>query len=114
MLIDILFYRVVNHFNDLLSPEGVELLDIDEFKYSSRLWRYWMTQENTNFASELANRKGVVNAWSELFYKLFGFSNYTLAAIFKLIDDKLPKEKEAWALETTTILKEKLLVRIFL
>lgn len=83
--------KVVSHFHNLTGTE-VTLVRLKGVEYSSRLWRFWMTQEPANFSYLLGNSKEV-NPWIELFKKLTGQSEYTMASIFSLIDTILPKEK---------------------
>lgn len=91
--------------------EIVQKLSVEEFRWSHQIWRYWLSQEGMNFANEMTNRQGELNAWSELLKKLCGMSNCTMAAIYKLFDDQiLPPVNEQWARETTKTLKENLLV----
>lgn len=83
--------RVVSHFYDI-SGNDVQLVKLKGAENSSKLWRYWMTQEPGNFNSLLGNSKEV-NPLIELFKKLTGQSEYTLASIYSLIDSILPAEK---------------------
>lgn len=102
--------KTVNHFESLKDGEAVHNLELEEFRYSHRLWRYWMTQEGVDFAREITDGQGKANAFTELFKKLCGTSDYTLAAILKLFYDIMPGEKEQWAKTTTAKLKEALIV----
>lgn len=99
---------------DAESSEGVPKHYYHEgFKHMYSLWRYWMTQEKDNFAKTLANNEGEVNGLIELFKKLFGMSDYTLAAIMKLIDDQvLPPVDKEWAEKLTKELKDDLVAKL--
>lgn len=59
---------------------------------TGKLWRYWMTREPANFNRLLGNG-AALNPFIELFKKLFGSSEFTMAAIYSLIDGILPSEK---------------------
>lgn len=83
--------RVVNHFYDITGRD-VEFLKLKGAEASSKLWRYWMTQEPGDFGYLLGNSKEV-NPLTELGKKLAGQSDYTLASIYSLIDSILPAEK---------------------
>ncbi|KAJ0174835.1 hypothetical protein K1T71_009943 [Dendrolimus kikuchii] len=83
------------------------------FSYMYSLWRYWMTKETGSFSELLANNNGKVYGVIELIKKLFGLSEYTLAAIFKLIDDQvLPAVNKDWAEQLTKQLKDDLLSKL--
>ncbi|KAL7729072.1 hypothetical protein ACLKA6_019900 [Drosophila palustris] len=85
-------YKVRKHFENL-SGQEVQLAKVPETQLTSKMWRYWMTQEPANFNQLLGN--GVeLNPFVELFKKLLGQSDYSMAAIYSLIDGVLPKEKE--------------------
>lgn len=106
-----LMRRVVNGLIDE-SPDvedKVINLEVPDLQYSTRLWLYWMTQEPSKFAYELANREGEVSAWAELLKTLIGQSQFSLAAVLKLVADKLFKENEQWAQEVTASLRRQLL-----
>lgn len=83
--------KVVTHFYDI-SGKDVQFVKLKGAETSSKLWRYWMTQEPGNFGYMLGNSKEV-NPLIELGKKLFGQSDYTLASIYSLIDSILPAEK---------------------
>lgn len=83
--------KVVSHFYDI-SGSDVQLVKLKGAETSSKLWRYWMTEEPGNFNAMLGNSKEV-NPLIELFKKLAGQSEYTLASIYSLIDSILPAEK---------------------
>ncbi|CRK86482.1 CLUMA_CG000150, isoform A [Clunio marinus] len=83
--------KVVQHFYSI-TGEVVNFVKLKGAEASSKLWRYWMTQEPGNFNQMLGNSKEV-NPIIELIKKLAGQSDYTLAAIYSLIDSILPAEK---------------------
>lgn len=101
-------FRVVDHFGELCSemPQKVRLANTE---YTSRMWRYWMTQEPANFNNLLGNGKRL-NVFVEVAKKLVGTSQFTLAAIYSLIDAILPQEKEAKVKEYTRKCDEELTV----
>ena len=83
--------KVVKHFYDI-SGCDVTFVKLKGAENSSKLWRYWMTQEPADFAYLLGNSK-TVNPFIEVAKKAIGQSDFTLAAIFSLIDSILPAEK---------------------
>lgn len=94
------------HFQKLTGQE-VRLAKLPNLELSGKMWRYWMTQEPANFAKLLGN--GVdLNPYVELFKKLIGQSEFTMAAIYSLIDTLLPKEKERLILSATETCKKAL------
>lgn len=75
------------------------------------MWRYWMTQEPADFNLLLGN--GVkLNPLLELSKKLIGQSDYTMASIYSLIDELLPKENADKMKELTRRCDEELSVWI--
>lgn len=82
--------KVVKHFYNI-SGCDVQLVNLKGAEKSSKLWRYWMTQEPASFSYLLGN-SSEVNPFIELGKKLIGKSDYTLASIFSLIDAILPAE----------------------
>ncbi|KAL7039566.1 hypothetical protein ACKWTF_000027 [Chironomus riparius] len=83
--------KVVSHFHNLTGTD-VQKVKLKGVEYTSKLWRYWMTQEPAEFCYLLGNSKKL-NPLVELIKKLTGQSEYTMASIFSLIDGILPKEK---------------------
>lgn len=80
------------------------------FSYCTSLWRHAMSKETENFAKLLTNNMDEANGLVELGKKLLGRSDYTLAAILKLIDDQLlPRTAPAWAEGLTQALSEDLI-----
>lgn len=88
-----IMYNVRKHFESLTGKE-VRLAKLPETQLTGKMWRYWMTQEPANFNQLLGN--GVeLNPFVELFKKLLGQGEYSMAAIYSLLDSILPKENEA-------------------
>lgn len=85
-------YKIRKHFQSLTGEE-VKLAELPNLDLTGKMWRYWMTQEPADFNKLLGNGEEL-NPFVELFKKLIGQSNFTLAAIYSLIDSLLPKEKE--------------------
>ncbi|XP_070504292.1 fatty-acid amide hydrolase 2 isoform X1 [Chironomus tepperi] len=83
--------KVVSHFHNLTGTD-VQQVKLKGLEYTSKLWRYWMTQEPADFGYLLGNSKKL-NPLVELTKKIAGQSEYTMASIFSLIDGILPKEK---------------------
>lgn len=99
-------YQVRRHFQDITGEEP-KLAHLPNLELSGKMWRYWMTQEPANFNQLLGN--GVdLNPFVELFKKVMGKSEFTMAAIYSLIDSLLPKEKEALIKEATIQCKQSL------
>lgn len=73
------------------------------------MWRYWMTQELDDFNLTLGNGKRL-NPFVELAKKLACMSEYTLGALFSIIDETLPKEKADKIKEITRKCDEELTV----
>ena len=69
-----------------------------------------MTKEPYQFKDELGNREKNISVVEECLKKAIGKSEYTLAAIFKLIDHYLPQEKAKWAELQTEKLRHEILV----
>lgn len=101
--------KAVNYLQEE-SKKPCEKVTLDGMRYSYRLWRYWLAKEPYQFEDELGNREKQVNVFRELPLKLLGKSDFTLAAIFKLIDHYLPKEDSIWAEATTETLKRDIMV----
>uniref|UniRef100_A0A1B0C2K6 Uncharacterized protein n=1 Tax=Glossina palpalis gambiensis TaxID=67801 RepID=A0A1B0C2K6_9MUSC len=90
-------------------PRGkeVQLLKLPGIEYSHKLWRYWMTQETSEFSKLLGNGTKV-NPFLEILKKLVGKSEFTMAAIYGLINSVLPPEKEEKMREITSKMKRTL------
>ncbi|XP_030768157.1 fatty-acid amide hydrolase 2-A [Sitophilus oryzae] len=107
----LIFKRTVNHFKEIcdIKPEG---LHFEDLKYTTKLWKYWMSQEGSNFKNDINDRQGEVNViWEALKHFTFG-GDYTTATIFNLINSLMKKVDEKWAIETTNTLKEALLTKL--
>ncbi|XP_060804794.1 fatty-acid amide hydrolase 2 isoform X2 [Amyelois transitella] len=80
------------------------------FNHMYSLWRHAMTKEVDSFPKLLANNNGEAKAIVELPKKLLGLSQFTLAAILKLVDEQiLPQVNKEWAEQLTEELKQDLL-----
>lgn len=99
-------YKVRQHFQNITGEE-VKLAELPKLEITGKMWRYWMTQEPANFNKLLGNGADL-NPFVELFKKLLGKSEFTMAAIYSLIDSLLPKEKEHMIREATTQCKQAL------
>ncbi|XP_035728447.1 fatty-acid amide hydrolase 2-like [Vespa mandarinia] len=100
--------KAVDHFEEI--AKSVTKIKIPGSEYSFRLWRYWMTQEDTDFKADITNRTSRANAVSEIRKFVSGTSEITFAALLKLIDeDLLPKEDPEWARSVTINMKKYLL-----
>lgn len=98
--------KVVNHFSNI-SENPVKCVKLNGTEYTSKLWRYWMTQEPANYSELLGN--GVeVNPIMELLKKLTFQSEFSLSAIYSLIDSLLPKENARKMRDITKKLEEEL------
>ncbi|XP_075145388.1 fatty-acid amide hydrolase 2 [Haematobia irritans] len=87
-----LMNEIRKHFANITGKE-VQLAKLPNLELSGKMWRYWMTQEPANFNQLLGNGCDL-NPFVELFKKLIGQSEFTLAAIYSLIDSLLPQDKE--------------------
>ncbi|XP_055375777.1 fatty-acid amide hydrolase 2 [Condylostylus longicornis] len=92
-------FKVCEHFYELTGSK-VTLAELPGIEKTANMWRYWMTQEPADFNALLGN--GVtLNPFVELGKKLIGKSEFTMAAIYSLIDAILPKENETKIREVT-------------
>lgn len=98
--------RVVGHFQTI-APGGVKKVTLTGTEKTSNMWRYWMTKEPATFSKLLGNGKQV-SPLVELVKKLFGYSDYTWASIYSLIDSILPKENVDKMLEITRLCDQEL------
>ncbi|XP_067622087.1 fatty-acid amide hydrolase 2 [Eurosta solidaginis] len=101
-----LMFKICQHFKTLTGNE-VKLANLPNLEMSGKMWRYWMTQEPANFNKLLGNG-ATLNPYIELFKKLLGRSEFTMAAIYSLIDALLPAEKEQQIRDATKNCKETL------
>eukprot|EP00099_Drosophila_melanogaster_P023593 NP_651400.1 uncharacterized protein Dmel_CG5112 [Drosophila melanogaster] len=97
-------YKIRKHF-EAVSGKDVRHADLPYTKLTGKMWRYWMTQEPANFNLLLGNG-AELNPFVELFKKILGQSDYSMAAIYGLIDSVLPKEKEKLMREATAKCKK--------
>lgn len=91
--------KVTDHF-ERITGQPVQLVKLSGLEKSSKLWRYWMTQEPQMFSKLLGNGKEL-SPLVELTKKLCGMSEYSLAAVFSLVDSILPQE-DAYKMKTIT------------
>lgn len=100
--------RVLAHLEELtgVQPEEVRLPCTE---HTSRMWRYWMTQEPADFNKLLGNGRSL-NGLVELAKYVFGCCEFTLASIYSLLQDMLPAENEARMKEYTRQCDEELTV----
>ncbi|CAH1980401.1 unnamed protein product [Acanthoscelides obtectus] len=103
------FAGAVNYFNGLCDTPPKEIA-FDGFKYGTKLWKYWMTQEpNTNFKRDIMNREREAQPWIEIFKFLTGRGDFTASTILNFVNDMLPTAKDDWARETTEKLSKQIL-----
>jgi fatty acid amide hydrolase 2 len=67
----------VNHFSNI-SDSPIERVDLAGTESSTKMWRFWMTQEPADFNTLLGNGKKL-NAFAEIFKQITMNSDYTLA-----------------------------------
>ncbi|XP_045774675.1 fatty-acid amide hydrolase 2-like [Maniola jurtina] len=80
------------------------------FNHSFALWRHAMSKEADCFAALLTDNQGEANGLAELGKKIVGASEFTLAAIIKLLDDQvMPAVPAAWADDLTQQLRDDLI-----
>ncbi|XP_026669099.1 LOW QUALITY PROTEIN: fatty-acid amide hydrolase 2-like [Ceratina calcarata] len=104
--------KAVRHFKEVTG--SATKIKIPGSKYSYRLWRFWMTQESVDYKTSITNGKYRASAVCELWKLMRGKSDFTLAAIIKLIDeDILPKENAEWAKSVTANMKKYLMTKRF-
>ncbi|XP_073962096.1 fatty-acid amide hydrolase 2-B-like [Choristoneura fumiferana] len=79
------------------------------FDHMFALWKHAMTNETEDFPRMLTDNKGVAHGLTELGKKLIGTSQYTIAAILKLLDEQvLPPVNAAWAEKLTASMVDEL------
>ncbi|XP_048478566.1 fatty-acid amide hydrolase 2 isoform X2 [Plutella xylostella] len=68
------------------------------FSHMFALWKYHMSKESECFPRMLTNNRGYAVGLAELVKKCLGLSQYTLAAVLKLLDEQvLPQPPAEWA-----------------
>lgn len=100
--------KVVKHFESIAETKPIEI-KLHGTDQATKLWRYWMTQEPADFNNLLGNGKRL-NPFVELAKKLTFRSDFTMGAIYSLIDDVLPKENADKMKEITRKCDEELTV----
>ncbi|XP_050664692.1 fatty-acid amide hydrolase 2-like isoform X2 [Leptidea sinapis] len=80
------------------------------FDHMFALWKNAMTKESENFSRMLSNNVEEVHGLTELGRKIIGKSDFTLAAILKLLDDQvMPAVNKQWAEQLTRSLASDLI-----
>ncbi|OWR46450.1 fatty-acid amide hydrolase 2 like protein [Danaus plexippus plexippus] len=80
------------------------------FNHCFALWKHAMTRETEDFAKLLTDNHGRAYGVIELGKKLIGQSDFTLAAILKLLDEQVfPAVPPAWADQLTDSLRDDLI-----
>lgn len=104
------FKSVINHFDEITDTKCKEL-NLEGFKYSRKLYKYWLSQEGQyNFKRDLTNRQGEVSLPLEIIKFLLRKEPNTLASLFVIMNsDILPSVDSTWAKEVTKKLKDELL-----
>lgn len=100
--------KVLQHFENIAETKPIEI-NLHGTDKATKLWRYWMTQEPADFNILLGNGSRL-NPFVELAKKLTFTSDLTMAAIYSLLDEILPKEKADKIKETTRKCDEELTV----
>nr|CAH7720420.1 unnamed protein product [Callosobruchus chinensis] len=100
----------VNYFNGLCDSPPKEV-EFEGTRYSTSLWKYWMTQEsNDNFNRDIMNREGEAQPVTETLKYLIGRSEFCGSTILNFINGLLPTAEGDWARATTEQLSKQLLV----
>lgn len=102
------FHRVVRHFENIAEEKPTEI-SLHGTNFACKMWRYWMTQESDDFNLTLGNGKRL-NPFVELAKKLACMSDFTMGALFSILDEKLPKENADKIKEITRKCDEELTV----
>lgn len=92
-------FKVTNHLEQI-SGKMVKRAKLNGMEKTSAMWRYWMTQEPADFNKLLGNGQSL-NGLVELGKKVIGQSDFTMGAIYSLLDDLMPM-KHADDLRKTT------------
>lgn len=100
--------KVVKHLENVAETNPIEI-KLHGTDRATKLWRYWMTQEPADFNLLLGNGTRL-NPIVELAKKLTFTSDLTMASIYSLIDEILPKEKADKIKEITRKCDEELTV----
>lgn len=101
-------HRVVRHFENIAETKPTEIT-LHGTNFACKMWRYWMTQESDDYNLTLGNGKRL-NPLVELAKKLACMSDFTLGALFSIIDETLPKENADKIKEITRKCDEELTV----
>lgn len=95
-----MMFKITRYFSDI-TEEEVKQASLPGTEITGKLWRYWMTREPADFGKLLGNGADL-NPFVELFKKIMGRSEFTMAAIYSLIDGVLPAENASLMEEATT------------
>lgn len=101
-----LMAKVSEHLSET-SGRMCKRVRFEGMKKTSKLFRYWMTQEPANFA-HLLNKGRDLNGLVELVKFCLGQSQFTFASILSLLQDYLPLKKVEELRETTKQLQQEL------
>ncbi|KAF7269163.1 hypothetical protein GWI33_017784 [Rhynchophorus ferrugineus] len=74
------FNRAIEMFKEVCKTKPSEL-QFEDLKYTTKLWKYWMTQEGTNFKHDINNREGEINSIVEI------VKHFTIGAILSKLDN---------------------------
>lgn len=100
--------KALAHLEALTGRQPTEIR-LPSTEHTSRMWRYWMTEEPADFNQLLGNGRRL-NVFVELLKKVLGYGEFTLAGIYSLVDALLPAENEAKVKEWTRQCDEELTV----
>ncbi|XP_076254296.1 fatty-acid amide hydrolase 2-like [Rhynchophorus ferrugineus] len=105
------FNRAIEMFKEVCETKPSEL-QFEDLKYTTKLWKYWMTQEGTNFKHDINNREGEINSIVEIVKHFTIGGDFTTATIYNLINGLMKKVNEKWAKQTTEQLKKAILSKL--
>ncbi|XP_066257002.1 fatty-acid amide hydrolase 2-A-like isoform X2 [Euwallacea similis] len=103
--------KAVKHLEEVCSKKPQELV-FENLKYQYKLWKYWLSLENTNFKNDINDKEGEVNAITEIIKHFTIGGDFTTATIFNLINGYLKPVDSSWAIETTLNLRESFLSKL--
>lgn len=101
--------KVVENLRDI-AVEEPKLINFEDTRYTSKLWRYWMRKEpNADFNSDLASRKGRVGFFEALLKFVVLSGEYPHSTIANLINNAMPIMNDAEAKEITERLRNQII-----
>ncbi|CAH0563322.1 unnamed protein product [Brassicogethes aeneus] len=101
-------WKIVSFMRDECN-EPPTAVNFKQFRYTTKLWRFWMTQEETDFKSDLTDQNGKIAVIPAILkHFLFLSNDYSTGTVYNLISDLFPKVDETWAKEETEDLKKAL------